>query len=68
MNSKTDVKIAMAILATIVFVRPSHSYLLTTMKVLLFHNVFGPLILTIGWMMSRRWTIEANIFSSFTIY
>jgi len=68
MNSKTDAKIAIAILATIVFVRPSHSYLLTTMKVLLFHNVFGPLILTIVWMMNRRWTMPVNIFSSFTIY
>lgn len=66
MKLRTDVRIAMAILVTIVFVCPSRSYLLTTMKVFLFHHVIGTLILIFLLMMTRRWIMPANIFSSFT--
>ena len=52
MNPKTDVKITMAVLSAIVFVRPSPYQMINTIKVLVFHYVFGALLLIFLWLLS----------------
>ena len=67
MNPKTDVKITMAVLSAIVFVRPSPSPMINTMKVLAFHYLLGTLLFVFLWLMSGRWKKSVIVFSSFTI-
>ncbi|MCX6238517.1 MAG: hypothetical protein NTY07_13325 [Bacteroidia bacterium] len=67
MKPITDVQLAMILLSAIVFVRPSRSYILTMMKILMFHYVLGALLLLFLWLISRRWTKPVIVFSNFTI-
>jgi hypothetical protein len=54
MKSITDVQLAMILLSAIVFVRPSRSYILTMMKILMFYYILGTLLLSFVWLASRR--------------
>ena len=56
----------MAVLSAIVFVRPSPSQMINTMKVLAFHYMLGTLLLVFLWLISRRWKKSVIVFSNFT--
>lgn len=67
MESKTDIKLAMVILSNILFIRPSHSYILTMIKLLVFHYILGALILLFIPLLNRPWMKTLFVFCNFTI-
>jgi hypothetical protein len=66
MESKTDMKLAMVILSTIVFIRPTRPYFHTTLKELMFHYLLVTLVFTFVSLMNTTWMKTIYVFSNFT--
>lgn len=57
MRHLTDIRIYLIILSTIVFIRPTESYILTLAKSFLFHFMIVYLIVALFWIIRRKWAL-----------
>lgn len=57
MKHLTDIRIYLIILSTIVFIRPTESYILTLVKSFIYHFMIVYLIVGIFWIIRRKWAL-----------
>jgi len=57
MKNKTYIKIVLIVLSTMVFIRPTESYILTLLKSFVFHFMIGYLVLAIIWLFRRKYVL-----------